>query len=127
VTVTVTGHVHGAGSHGAGSWHHMYQVEASQAAAPGVTGGGGAAVKFEGSVAPSEAGLTQLRVPGDDRFSWTFVLQLLYPCCQMRRPPVTWHNLDRLLTLADKWCMASVGSEEGCCLPAAVHCIFQAT
>lgn len=43
-----------------------------------------------GSTKEEAVRLAVLRVPGDDRFAWTFVLKLLYPASQMRRPPVTW-------------------------------------
>jgi len=57
---------------------------------------------------PDQQPLTVIPVPGDDRLAWVFALKLLYPVSQMRRPPITWSNIDRILALADKWNMSSV-------------------
>eukprot|EP00197_Chlamydomonas_leiostraca_P002355 CAMPEP_0202857952 /NCGR_PEP_ID=MMETSP1391-20130828/688_1 /ASSEMBLY_ACC=CAM_ASM_000867 /TAXON_ID=1034604 /ORGANISM="Chlamydomonas leiostraca, Strain SAG 11-49" /LENGTH=411 /DNA_ID=CAMNT_0049536817 /DNA_START=153 /DNA_END=1388 /DNA_ORIENTATION=+ len=70
------------------------------AAVSGGCDGGGGTVITEG--------MAVLRVPGDDRFTWVLALKLLYPPSQMRRPPVTWSNVERILGLADKWALTSV-------------------
>jgi hypothetical protein len=55
---------------------HMHTGEAGKVpAAHGTGAGAGAVAVARVEAATSEGGLTQLRVPGDDRFSWTFVLQ----------------------------------------------------
>ncbi|KAJ9507612.1 hypothetical protein QJQ45_019208 [Haematococcus lacustris] len=114
----------GAGSHATAAWapspaarpplvatysgrqQLQHQVAGNGRAGDGGQGGGGGVAGANYVAAGQE--VASLHMPEDDAYSWTFVLQLLYPCCQMRRPPVTWGNIHRILQLADKWAMSSV-------------------